>query len=319
MVVDWVAFIKTIPGLAKAVAELIGDAANLGSSAAKLGSAKLDQSRRAVEDQTNRATALSEATTNGEVALTNAITDAAVDYIKGNSLEIGERALKHGIHRLVKQQHNREMVMLETMENLRLNPPASTPDEMPSDDWLNLFGRYAENASSEKMRQHWAHILEGEIRRPGCFSFATLQLASILDERLANIIESFRPWVFEGGIPMLESIVGGERYSDIITLAGIGFISLGNHGINATPEPGDMGKVAMKLEGGIVVVSIPPPIKIGTFERELRVSIPSAIITPAGKELLNALPPVKQNHELVEIFRAYLAEEGFKDITVKAG
>jgi len=97
----------------------------------------------------------------------------------------------------MKEQDNREIVVCKTIENIRLNPPESPPNETPSDDWLNLFGKYAELATSEKMREHWAAILEGEIRRPGAFSFAALQLASVMDEKLARIIENIRPWMLD--------------------------------------------------------------------------------------------------------------------------
>jgi hypothetical protein len=317
MVAGLAAFIKSIPGLAKAVADLVGDIANLGSSAAKLGSATIDRPRRAIEDKTKRATALSEAATDSVIAITKAISEAAVHYIKANSVEIGERALAHGVHRLIKQQHNREMVVVEAIENLRIDPPHTAPSEPPSDDWLNLFGRYAENASSEKMRKHWAHLLEGEIRRPGSFSFITLHLASVLDERLANTIEQFRPWIFEQNIPLINPISEGERYSELITLAAIGFLDMGNHSLNFELDDG-ANDIRLEFDTGTLVIPFGQraTVKMGNVSvPEFRVEIPTATITPAGIELLSVLPKIPQNEDMPKLILEYLQKDGFFGIT----
>lgn len=314
MTTDWATFIKSIPGLGKAVAELIGDIASLGSSAAKLGMAKIDQPRRAIENQTKRATATAEVATKSEVAIMKAVSDATVAYIKTNSQEIGERALQHGVHRLVKAQSNRERVVFKTIENLRLNPPTSIPDEVPSDDWLNLFGQYAENASSEQLSQHWAHILEGEIKKPGSFSFVTLLLASLLDQRLATIIDCFRPWIIEDyNIPLISPISEGALYSDLIALTGIGFITIGDHALICVDDGKDSNALHIEMQNGIIKVPITPPIPDGTKRPppQFRVNIRVAIITPAGRELLSVLPPVSQAAELPHALMQYLNSEGF--------
>jgi hypothetical protein len=313
---DWLSLIKSIPGLAKAITELVGDLSHLGSSAAKLGSAKIDQARLAIEDESNRDSAISKALAETEVEITKAIGRASVEYIDANSDAIGARALAHGIHRLVKQQHNREMVVLKTIENLQPNPPDTPPQETPSEDWLNLFGRYAENASSEKMREHWAHILEGEIRKPGSFSLITLHLASVLDERLARIIESFRPWIILGeSIPLMEPIISGERYSHLVMLAAIGFVSIAQH--SAYIEPSKDGRIEIELDAGTIRVPIREKIRVGDkeFPSKDGVHMSVAIITLAGNELLSALSPVEQDDELPRVLMAYLDEEGFKEVS----
>jgi hypothetical protein len=303
---DWIAFIKSIPGAAKALTELIGDLGHLGSSVAKLGVAKIDKPKRAIEDQTNRDAALSKATGESDVAITKAISAATVKYIAANAQQIGERALAHGIHRFVKQQENREAVAIKTIENLRLDPPNPPPTDTPSDDWLNLFGRYAENASSEKMREHWSHILEGEIRKPGRFSFVTLQLASILDERLASVIECVRPWICDGTcIPMLGPYTRQDGYEDLITLAGIGFLHMGNHAIKLDELPGDVAEIEL-IEGKIRIIKIserPDPM------------LPVVVLTTAGKELISIVQPARQPDELPKLLLEFLADAGIPDAT----
>jgi len=77
---DWLTLVKAIPGLAKAIAELIGDVSHLASAGAKVGTAKLGQVRQA-EDQTSRNSSISKAQTESEIEIAKAITKATVQHI----------------------------------------------------------------------------------------------------------------------------------------------------------------------------------------------------------------------------------------------
>jgi hypothetical protein len=55
----------------------------------------------------------------------------------------------------------------------------------PSDDWLNAFSRFAEDASSEKLQDLYARILAGEVVNRGSFSLPTLRVVSELDQQTA--------------------------------------------------------------------------------------------------------------------------------------
>ena len=76
---------------------------------------------------------------------------------------------------------------VEYLVSFRPGPEAETePDSGEVDpDWLNHFGGYAEKATSEHVRDLWARVLGGEIRRPGSFSLATLRLLAELDRQMA--------------------------------------------------------------------------------------------------------------------------------------
>ena len=179
---EWWEAIKAIPGAVKAVTKLVGDLGELGSSIVQIGTAKANQKRELIET-----------TTRNEVAISEAITKIAIKQLKSGQRDAVHRALQHGVGHIIENQQNREAVVRRAIEDLKQDPPATTPKDVPDDDWLNLFGQYAENASSEKLREHWASILAGEIKAPGTFSFTTLHLASILNSKLAATIEDVRP------------------------------------------------------------------------------------------------------------------------------
>lgn len=305
--------LKSIPGAIKAATQLIGAGADVGTEVLKIASAKAQQARQAIEDQSAKNRAISQARTSSEVAIEHAateadvaimraMTDAVLDEIRNHPGEIGKRALQQGVRRLIDRQANREAVTIQALKNLALSPPSEPPRDVPTDDWLNLFGRYAENASSEKLREHWSLILEGEIRKPGSFSFVTLQLASIVDKRLASIIESIRPWIFNGdSIPLLDEMTGGEPYKNLLTLAGIGFLVMAGQSMSFLPETPD-GAVHIILDGGGIIIPAGP-------KHEVEISV--AVLTTAATELMSALSPAKQSSKLPEVLLEYLKGNGF--------
>ena len=61
-----------------------------------------------------------------------------------------------------RNQENREEVGRRAFEELSQSADDDASDAPIEDDWLNIFGRHAENASSEMLRDLWAKILAGE-------------------------------------------------------------------------------------------------------------------------------------------------------------
>jgi hypothetical protein len=71
------------------------------------------------------------------------------------------------------------------------------PDEQaePTQDWMNLFIRAAEDASSEELRERLASVLAGEAKRPGTFSRSTVRFIAEADKELLeqlNLALQFR-------------------------------------------------------------------------------------------------------------------------------
>jgi hypothetical protein len=292
MLKDLAELLKSLPGAAKAVAHLIAETGNAGAALLSIGTAKAKQVAQAVSDETAARSKLSAA-----------LTKAAEKYIAANAQALGKRALDHGIRRIMEQQANREAVTTQALENLLLDPPKQPPGDTPSDDWLNLFGSYAERASSETMRQHWAQILNGEIRKPGSFSMVTLQIASVLDKRLATIIQTVCSWIVDGDyVPTIGKLNEGEIYGDLLTLDGIGFLRVGAASKFYTSGP--QGHLALPL-GSKTLWGRGPPDK--------RFAIRAAFLTLAGRELLSIIS-YQQNPELEELLTKELQSQGATNI-----
>jgi hypothetical protein len=292
---SWLDLLNSIPGAAKAVADLVGEIGRAGAGLVRIGTATTNQVVQGIEDDTR---ARSE--------LADALTDAAKQYIQANATQLGERALTHGINKIVRQQVNREAVTVMALEDLRDDPPKDIPKDTPSDDWLNLFGSYAERASSEAMRRHWAQILSGEIRRPGSFGMATLQMASVLDQNLAKTIEEVAPWIVDDSfIPTVEELNRGPFYSKMLTLDGIGFLRVGAGSRYHTTTP--QGHIYIPLKNKIIT-GVGPPNK--------EITIRATFLTRSGIELLKILA-YDSCDGLLALMTKVLKQKGIEKIQVR--
>ncbi|NWE53318.1 DUF2806 domain-containing protein [Brevundimonas sp. P7753] len=97
-------------------------------------------------------------------------------------------------------QNNRESVAELTAEILVEDDGNGDSGEEPTldPDWLNLFASHAEKASGDSLREMWARVLAGEIRKPGAISLRTLQFASTLDLPTAKAMQAMASWVYNG-------------------------------------------------------------------------------------------------------------------------
>ncbi|SFP57934.1 Protein of unknown function [Tranquillimonas alkanivorans] len=105
------------------------------------------------------------------------------------------------VARSYRSQTNREAVAAVAVEDLQTTPP-SPGTEGPSDDWMNRFERYAEDASSEDLRMMYGKLLASEIREPGKIAPTTVHFVSMLDTETAQLIERVLPVCSPDGVAM---------------------------------------------------------------------------------------------------------------------
>ena len=130
-----------------------------------------------------------------EVKLIEAETSAAEQIIE-NDEEVARLIGEHNLQRHLEHATNKASVVRKSIEYLAETDSDISGSEEPAsedaqldDDWLNYFERHAEHASSERMRDLWARVLAGEIRKPHSFSLVTLRFLSELDKDIATLFE----------------------------------------------------------------------------------------------------------------------------------
>ena len=219
---EWMSLLKTLPGAAKAVAKLVG---SLGSA----GSAWIDVATAKGEQQSSRV----RGTTKAQTRVREAMTKAALNQISSDP-ELGQRALEYFADKAISSQVNREEVTKLALTYLSEDLPSDTPEGEPSDDWLNVFSIYAERASSKIMREQWAALLAGEIRKPGAFSLRTMMMMSIMDQSSAELITRYTKYILHdrsGGALFCTTGAFGQApiYDDLLKIDELGFWQIGTH------------------------------------------------------------------------------------------
>lgn len=217
---DWL----KIPGAVRAVSQLVTGAADVGNAFLDAGKAKGEQLAQGIRD-----------TTAARSKTLNAYTDAAI--IAGvNDPKLIERAVDYTALKGIREQTNREKIAAETVLLLK-DQTISEETPAPEDDWMNIFVDYASKASSERMQKHWANLLASEIKNPGSYSLSTLQVMSVMDSNLANIIEKFSGSTLDNMfIAQTPKNSTGYEFFELENLVSLGLVT-GNNKKNITQNP----------------------------------------------------------------------------------
>lgn len=164
-----------------------------------------------------------------------------------NDKDIVARAAHNLLAKEYRKQKNKEEIAMIAIEALKteFGLPDSPTDCTPSDDikhsheyvdedWLNIFEKYAEDASTERMQSLWGKILAGEIRSPKTFSLKTLRFISELDQQTAELFEKYVQITINNEFIIIDSQLKGQPFDELVLLQNAGLIS--GVGANVTIE-----------------------------------------------------------------------------------
>lgn len=137
-------------------------------------------------------TARRRARMDAEKRIIEATAARAVQLI-GTDDTFAARALAGQFSDFARKQINKEAVAAVALEDLRNSPPtveeaADGPNEL-SPEFMDRFQSYAEEASTEELRERWGRVLASEIRRPGTFSRKVMRAVDELDSEVAALFE----------------------------------------------------------------------------------------------------------------------------------
>ena len=246
--------------------------------------------------------------------LESAVYDAAIERVAAgtdsdaDTARLVDEVLASQIRALANKKHVAERAVehLASPSSDREAEPTSDPEEVDP-DWLNYFGGHAEKASSERIRDLWARVLAGEIRRPGSFSLTTLRFLAELDQQMASWFEAAVKFRFQGSCILRPDEVSGKLPDRLGFLQEVGLIQHLHpaSGIERRFEPGSNGSVDI-FEGDLCL-SFRPNSVYG-------VALPVIAITRIGQEIARILPPVDQMAVLRRVGAALLDEVECMDI-----
>lgn len=200
---------------------------------------------------------------------------------------IVERAMNNLLRKEYRRSENRASVAFGAIELLRDIQPefvsAATDHASVDEDWLNVFERFAEDASTERMQQLWSRVFAGEIRRPGAYSLRTLRFLSEFAQSDAMIFAEFCQNAINDTAP--RNLVLHEGVTDIrhlMQLEAAGLIT----GVTVTGLQHTFGfdskGHAFWTEGKLTLIFRGEPSTSLAFQ--------AVGLTPLGKELMSLLP-----------------------------
>lgn len=217
-----------------------------------------------------------------EGAISNAVASKAA-----NNDDITDAALESLLRKEYRRNSNVEAVsfaMLADLSSVSESEAEVNAESKIDDDWLNVFEKYAENASSERMRNLWGRVLSGEIRKPGRFSLRTLRFLSEFSQADALTFADFcqnsfgeaapKILVKPDGLKDIRSIVYLESSELIQGATGIG-------GLNLTMQLDQVGNGFIS-EGKLSILFN------GTPNSSIKFDV--ITLTPLGQELVTLLP-----------------------------
>lgn len=127
-----------------------------------------------------------------DVKLIEALGDKRVQMLDHDPT-YAEQVLEQQLRTTARRIENKAQTVRLAIEDLRTSPPTDEqseagPEELDP-DFLNRFERYAEDATSDQLREKWARVLASEIRTPGTFSAKVMRIVDELDTATAALFE----------------------------------------------------------------------------------------------------------------------------------
>lgn len=265
---EWLGFLKALPGAANAIFRVLKGSGDAGNAWIDIAQAAGEQRAQAIRDLTA-----------ARAEFTKGVVQAATQRAIENTA-ILDRAIGRLSSTLIAEQKNVEEIARLTVQSLQDCPPCNSSSE-PDEDWLNVFSALAARASSETLREHWAQILAGEIRKPGSFSLSTLQIMSVMDKNLAGIVVRVWPAVFnEAAVATVGRFGRGSFYHDLVTLDALGVVRVGMHAVFYKTN----------AEGYVELIFGRKALVLGGRHPGQEFRIRGAILTRAGSELSAIVP-----------------------------
>jgi hypothetical protein len=290
----------TAPGTWDKVIEAIGSAnlpkiiggpagealARLIAGGADIPAAWLQQKAQAIKDQTE-----------ARSLVTKTLAGAAAELVKGDPALV-RRAAEAFIAKEIGHQHNRESVAIKAIEHLKETPDAQTTK--PDDDWLNMFARHAQEASSDRMQDIWSKILAGQLRTTNAFSLQTLRFVSELDESTAKLFEKWSAHVNSGGLIAFPP-KSGTDFGELIQLEDFGLLT----GVVGQLSHKIIDSNVMELNGAVYpLMFFMRPYTIAVhIRRPFNSTYQCAALTRIGRELY----PITKTPSTIEIVKAFAA------------
>lgn len=193
--------------------------------------------------------------------------------------DIEHRAVERFLHQEARKQENIERITLQATSKLKIDARVENIEE----DWIAHFFNQCASVSDEQMQSLWASLLAGEASNAGTFSRRTINFASGLDKKDANLFTTFCQFVWD--IDQFTPLIY-DYTSDVYSKHGIDFASL--------KHLDDIGLISFDKDGSYGLAELKKQQPARYFGKQVLLDAPSencqiqvghALLTSVGREL----------------------------------
>jgi hypothetical protein len=196
------------------------------------------------------------------------------------------------IEKELKAITNKKAVVEAAIEHLRAED-ASLDGEI-EEEWLSVFERFSEFATSTRLRDIWGRVLAGQIHDPRQFSLSTLRFIAELDSNIAQLFEKYVQIRSPDGFILAPKQLEGQQFQDLNLLMEVGLLlHVGGFAQSSAEQQSDGcfyffgGNLALKIKLVDAAQS--------TISTEI------IFITRVGKEICTILPEPNYEEYLRQI------------------
>ncbi|MGA2296771.1 MAG: DUF2806 domain-containing protein [FCB group bacterium] len=213
-----------------------------------------------------------------------------------------EQSMKRIGFTFLKEQENINDVVDETYKQLEGETVTSEPID---DDWITRFFGYAKNISNQEIQIIWSKILAGEIRKPGSFSYLTLNVLQNIDYQIAKYFLQMAKYVIKAQDKYIvpSALLNHEHknfinFSVIYELDSIGLINQRSFtGLEIHKQNHPINFYFLNCNK---VIHLQAAAIKNAFQIE------AIILSKAGKELISLIDVVEPDDYFIEQFVKYL-------------
>jgi uncharacterized repeat protein (TIGR03899 family) len=213
--------------------------------------------------------------------------------------ELAERSRLREQYTIAREQINIERITAYAADEVRENPDNPISPEAVDDDWIARFFDTGKHVSSDHMARLWGKILAGEVAQPGSYSLRTLDVLRNLSQKEAKSFNKIAKYAMIGAGGDAFALYAGYSPDTMRPAAGFAPDVVRNYGL----KYGDMIQL---IESGLLTSPLTHGYQLAPNSQwlcsygnkgvfcivgKIAVSIPVAIFTQAGRELLALVKP----------------------------
>jgi Protein of unknown function (DUF2806) len=161
----------------------------------------------------------------GETQVIEAVVQYGVDRLKHDP-EFAQHVAENHFGKIFRQKNNKDAVLMQAVEDMRHDPLTKSEAESGETEldsqFIDRFERYAEDASTEQLRQKWGRVLSAEIRKPGTFSAKVLRIVDEIEPGTALLFEQLCGWRLTNVLP--KCLVGELSFGQVASLTSAGLL-----------------------------------------------------------------------------------------------